>query len=119
MSAFEAMVDAQFEDPHLGLDAVWRPLGGLEGQPVRVRRRSPDAVEGFAGNQIDLEAMLIEVRLSEVSAPAETDQVDLLDEDGAVTETLVVTGLTRIDMRRLVRTCEVETLAAEDEDDEA
>ena len=108
MSAFEAMVDAQFEDPHLGLDARWRAQGAPAGTLVRVRRRTPEAIVPLDGNQFDLDAMLVEVRLSEVTDPAEGDEVDLLDANGAVSETLVVTGLARIDMRRLVRTCEVE-----------
>ena len=108
MSAFEAMVDAQFEDLHLGLDARWRLQGGSDGVLVRVRRRTPEAIVPLDGRPYDLDAMLVEVRLSEVPAPAVTDEIDLLDADGGVTETLVVIGLARIDRQRLVRTCEVE-----------
>ena len=109
------MVDAQFEDANLGLDAIWRPLGGPDGTLVRVRRRTPEAIVPLDGNRYDLDAMLIEVRLSEVSAPAETDEIDLLGEDGVVTEILTVTGLAGIDMRRLVRTCEVSVVPPGDE----
>ncbi|CAO4142179.1 head-tail joining protein [Methylorubrum extorquens] len=120
MSVFDLAVDAQFEDPNLGLDAIWRAGGAETGLPVRVRRRSPEAIIGAAGNQFDLDAMLIDVRLSEVAEPAEQDEIDLLDEDGAVTETVQVIGLARIDTRRLVRTCEVAPVLPDepDEDDE-
>nr|WP_137831455.1 hypothetical protein [Methylobacterium sp. L1A1] len=108
MNAFATMVDAQFEDPHLGLDALWRAQGGPHGRPVRVRRRTPEAIVPLDGRPYDLDAMLVEVRLSEVTDPAVTDEIDLLDADGSVSETLVVIGLARIDRQRLVRTCEVE-----------
>ena len=48
MNAFTIMVDAQFEDPNLGLDAIWRAGGAGTGLPVRVRRRSPEAIIGAA-----------------------------------------------------------------------
>jgi len=75
VSAFEAMVDAQFEDPNLGLDAIWSAGGAGDGLPVRVRRRSPEAIITSAGNQFDLDAMLLDVRLSEVPEPAVDDVV--------------------------------------------
>ncbi|WP_462120545.1 head-tail joining protein [Methylorubrum extorquens] len=74
------------------MDAIWR-TGGADTGPVRIRRRSPEAIIGAAGNQFDLDAMLIHVRLSEVAEPAEGDQIDLLDEGRAVTETVQVIGL--------------------------
>lgn len=117
MSAFEAMVDAQFEDLNLGVDAIWRAGGATEGLPVRVRHRSPEAIVGLQGNAFDLNAMLLDVRLSEVAAPAKGDQVDLLDDAGAVKETVQVIGLSGIDARKLVRTCEVSPLAPDDPDD--
>ena len=55
MNAFTIMVDAQFEDPNLGLDAIWRAGGAETGLPVRIRRRSPEAIIGAAGNQFDLD----------------------------------------------------------------
>lgn len=115
MNAFALMVDAQFEDPNLGLDAIWRAGGGDSGPSVRIRRRTPEAITGLHGNQFDLDAMLIDIRLSEVAAPAENDEIDLLDDDGAIIETLVVTGMASIDTRRLVRTCEVAPKPPEDE----
>jgi hypothetical protein len=118
VNAFTIMVNAQFEDPNLGLDAIWRAGGAETGLPVRVRRRSPEAIIGAAGNQFDLDAMLIDVRLSEVAEPAEQDEIDLLDEDGAVTETVQVIGLARIDTRHLVRTCEVASVLPDEPDED-
>lgn len=111
-------VDAIFSDPNLTQDAVWRAAGSAPGVPVRIRRRSPAAVVGVGDNRFDLDAMLIDVRLSEVAAPAESDEVDLLGEDGAITMTVVVTGLSGIDRRQLVRTCEVSPLQADDPDED-
>jgi hypothetical protein len=118
MSAFAMALDATFEDPNHGEDAIWRSGGTGPGLPVRILRLSPEAIIGMGDQRYDLEAMLISVRLSEVSAPTVGDQVDILDEMGEVVETVEVTSLARIDMRRLVRTCGVSPLAPDDPDDE-
>ncbi|WP_348625425.1 hypothetical protein [Methylobacterium sp. 77] len=110
-------VDAIFDDPNLAIDAIWRAGGGSDGVSVRVIRKSPEAVVGLAGNQFDLNATLIDVRLSEVAVPAKGDAVDLLDDDGEVTETLIVIGMAKIDTRRLVRTCEVAAVQPDDTDE--
>lgn len=115
MSTFALAVDAMFDDPNMAEDAIWRAGGATEGLPVRIRYRSPEAIVGLGGNQFDLVATLIEVRLSEIAEPARGDQVDVLDDDGAVRETFEVTGLSRIDARELVRTCEVASLAPDDD----
>lgn len=117
MTAFAMALDATFEDPNHGEDAVWRSGGTGPGLPVRILRLSPEAIVGLGDNRFDLNAMLISVRLSEVPEPARGDQVDILDEMGAVAETVQVTSLARIDVRRMVRTCEVAPLGP-DEDDE-
>ncbi|GJD73351.1 head-tail joining protein [Methylobacterium goesingense] len=117
MNAFQAMVDAQFEDLNLGSDAIWRAGGAEEGLPVRIRYRSPEGIVGLQGNQFDLSAMLLDIRLSEVAEPAEGDVVDVLDDEGAIRETIKVIGLAGIDARKLVRTCEVALLAPDDPDD--
>ncbi|MCJ2009802.1 hypothetical protein [Methylobacterium sp. J-092] len=119
MSAFALMVDAVFADPHLAIDAVWRVGGTGDGIPVRVIRKSPEAIVGFGGNQFDLNAMLIEVRLSEVASPAEGDTIDLAGEDGEIAETVRVTNLSKIDTRKLVRTVEVEPVVADPDEDDA
>lgn len=118
MTAFAMAIDATFEDPNHGEDAIWRSGGTGPGLPVRILRLSPEAIIGMGDNRYDLDAMLISVRLSEVPFPTVGDQVDILDEMGALAETVEVTSLARIDMRRLVRTCGVSPLAPDDPDDE-
>lgn len=117
MSTFSLAVDAMFNDPNMAEDAIWRAGGAGEGLSVRIRYRSPEAIVGLQGNQFDLIATLIEIRLSEVAEPAKGDIVDILDEEGAIRETVQVTGLSRIDARKLVRTCEVTVLAPDDPDE--
>ncbi|NEU15096.1 hypothetical protein G3T14_24010 [Methylobacterium sp. BTF04] len=117
MDAFAMMVDAQFEDPNLALDAFWRAGGGTDRVAVRIIRKSPEGIDTIGGNQFDLNAMLVQIRLSEVAQPAKGDQVDLLDDAGQVTETVQVTGFSRIDSRKLVRTCEVSPVADSPDDD--
>ncbi|MEZ0252623.1 MAG: hypothetical protein ACAH20_16950 [Methylobacteriaceae bacterium] len=103
MNAFQIMVDAQFEDPNLGEDALWRAGGDVPGIPVRVRRKAPEAIVGLGGNRFDLPALLIDVRLSEVCDPQPGDLVQFVDEQDRVAE---ITGLAGTDRRGLVRTCE-------------
>ena len=117
MSTFALAVDAMFNDPNMAEDAIWRAGGATEGLPVRIRYRSPEGIVGLQGNQFDLNAMLLDIRLSEVAAPAEGDAVDVLDDEGAIRETVQVTGLAGIDARKLVRTCEVALLASDDPDE--
>lgn len=117
MSVFALAVDAMFDDPNMADDAIWRAGGAEEGLPVRIRYRSPEGIVGLQGNQFDLSAMLLDIRLSEVAEPSEGDVVDVLDDEGAIRETIKVIGLAGIDARKLVRTCEVALLAPDDPDD--
>jgi hypothetical protein len=114
MDAFAMATDAIFEDPHLAVDAIWRVGGGADGVSVRVIRKSPEAIVGLGDSRFDLDAMLLDVRLSEVAAPARGDQVDILDGDGAIAETVEVTGNSSIDRRRAVRTLEVSAVRPDD-----
>jgi hypothetical protein len=117
MSVFALAVDAMFDDPNMADDAIWRAGGAGVGLPVRIRYRSPEGIVGLQGNQFDLSAMLLDIRLSEVAEPAEGDVVEVLDDEGAIRETIKVIGLAGIDARKLVRTCEVALLAPDDPDD--
>ncbi|WP_246736611.1 hypothetical protein [Methylobacterium sp. DB0501] len=111
-------VDALFEDPNLSCDAVWRANGAGDGLPVRIRRRSPEGIVGAGGGQFDLDAMLIDVRLSEVPSPAKGDTFEVGVEDGEPGGLFEVIGLATIDSHRLVRTCEVAAIAEDDPEDE-
>lgn len=117
MSVFGLAIDAIFSDPNMADDAIWRVGGSGDGIPVRVIRKSPDAIVSMQGNQFDLDAMLLDVRLSEISAPAKGDTVQFLDNEGEPAEIVVVTGRSRIDGSKLVRTCEVGPLAEDDPDE--
>jgi hypothetical protein len=115
VTAFALGTDALFDDPNMGEDALWRAGGAAPGLPVRILRLSPEAIVGLGDSRFDLNAMLISVRLSEVPEPAQGDQLDLLDEEGAITQTVIVSDLAKIDPRRLVRTCEVSPLASDED----
>lgn len=118
MTVFGLTIDAIFADPHIARDAVWRVGGGTEGVPVRVIEKSPEAIVMLGDNRFDLNAMLLDVRISEVAEPRRGDQVDLLGDDGVVAGTVLLTGLSTIDSSKLVRTCEVSPLAEDDPDEE-
>jgi hypothetical protein len=118
MSVLSMAVDALFDDPNLSRDAVWRANGAGDGLPVRIRRRSPEAVIGVGDNRFDLDAMLIDVRLSEVPNPAKGDTFEVEAEDGEPGGLFQVIGLSTIDSHRLVRTCEVAAIAEDDPEDE-
>lgn len=110
MSAFGLAINAIFNDPNMAEDALWRTGGEVPGIPVRVMRKSPEAIVGLGGNQFDLPALLIDVRLSEVCDPQPGDLVQFVDEQDRVAE---ITELAGMDRLGLIRTCE----ARYDEDD--
>ncbi len=118
MSVLSMAVDALFDDPNLSRDAVWRAGGAGDGLPVRIRRRSPEAVIGVGDNRFDLDAMLIDVRLSEVPNPAKGDTFEVEADDGEPGGLFEVIGLATIDSHRLVRTCEVAAIAEDDLEEE-
>lgn len=69
MNAFAAAIDDLFADPNLAVDAVYMPPGG-EGVACRIMLRRPDETVEFGGSKLVVGSVLIEVRASEVSAPA-------------------------------------------------
>ena len=77
MAAFSVAADAMFADLNLADDATWRPGGALTGQPVRVIRLSPSDNSEIEGGIFRRHGELIDVRASDVSAPAEGDMVDV------------------------------------------
>ena len=100
MTACATAIDALFADPNLGLDAVYRAGGADPGVPVRVVVRRPDRVGEYGETRIATETLVIEVRVSDVAAPADGDTIAL---DGAV---YVVQGEPLRDAERLVWTIE-------------
>ena len=101
MDAFTAATDVLFSDPNIARDAIWRAGGAGAGISVKVVTRRPDQVVGFGDSRAVLPTMLIDVRRSEVSAPATGDTVEI------ESEMFDVIATPTIDSLRLVWTCEV------------
>jgi hypothetical protein len=100
MTVFTAAIDVLFADPNLGLDAVYRVGGADPGVTVRAILRRPDRVGDFGETRIVAETLVIDVRVSDVAAPADGDAFDI----GG--ETFVVQGEPIRDAERLVWTIE-------------
>ena len=66
MSAFAAAISAIFRDRNMAHDALYRAGGGGAGVPVRVIKRAPDRFANFGEGRFVAEAILIDVRISEV-----------------------------------------------------
>ena len=99
-TVFAAAIDALFADPNLGIEAVYRSGGADPGEPVRVILRRPDRIGEFGEARIVAAAVMIDVRVSEVAAPAEGDTFAV---DGMV---YIVQGAPARDAERLVWTSE-------------
>jgi hypothetical protein len=99
-AAFGAAIDAIFRDANVAEDALWRAGGVGDGIAVRVIRKSPDEVVGFAGSRAVIATVLIDVRVSEVSSPASGDTTEI---DGDLFD---IIGTPVRDGLGLVWTCE-------------
>jgi hypothetical protein len=75
--AFAAAIDAIFADRNVGEDALWRSGGIGDAVPVRVVRRSPDALVGFGDSRAVMPSVLIDARRPDVSDPAAGDTVEI------------------------------------------
>lgn len=84
----------------LGADATWSGVDGT----VRVRRREADEELRYDNGAIVETGRTIRVRKSDVPSPAQGDTVDILDADGNVVESAVISGEPRLD-RTGVWTC--------------
>jgi hypothetical protein len=100
MTAFAAAIDVLFADPNLGTDAVYRASDADPGTMIRVIIRQPDRIGTFGETRIAAATLVIDVRVSEVAAPAEGDTIEM---DGAV---YVIQGEPLRDGERLVWTIE-------------
>ena len=100
MTAFTAAIDVLFADPNLGTDAAWRAGGADPGMPVRVIVRQPDRIGNFGETRIVAATLVIDVRVSEVAAPAEGDTIE---RNGTV---YIIQGEPLRDGERLVWTIE-------------
>lgn len=77
MTAFSVAIDRIFADPNMAADAVWTPRGGGAAVTCRVIRKAPDEVIDFGQAQIHSETTMVDVRVSEISAPASQDSVKI------------------------------------------
>jgi hypothetical protein len=100
MNAFAAAIDAIFEDPNIGVAAIWQPGGTPPGVAARVLRKSPDAAESFGRTSVVLPTLVLDVRTSEVASPQDGDVVEI----GC--ETFKIIGAPTIDSLGLVWSCE-------------
>lgn len=100
MDAFAAAIDALFIDPNIARDARWRTAGEGAGVVVRVITKRPDQAANFGDSRVMLPTMLVDVRRSQVAAPASGDTVEIDSETFEVIATPVIDSL------RLVWTCE-------------
>jgi hypothetical protein len=99
MSVFRTATDSAFCDPSMGEDALWKP-GGVGGVSCRIIRKSPDQVAGFGVSRALIASCVIDVRVSEIAAPAEGDLVVI----GALSFKIIADPV--IDSLGLVYSCE-------------
>ncbi len=78
---FKDMIDQLFNDPVLGKDATYRPLGDGDGYPVRVMAKSPDVISNLGAARIHNSTLTLEARVSEVPDAAVGDTFEL---DGTI-----------------------------------
>ena len=100
MDAFAAAIDALFIDPNIARDARWRAGGEGAGVVVRIITKRPDQAANFGDSRVMLPTMLVDVRRSQVAAPASGDTLEM------DSETFEVIATPAIDSLRLVWTCE-------------
>lgn len=94
--SFAAAIDSLFLSPHMSAPALYRASGNGAGLAVRVIRQAPDEMGEFSGVRHAQETMLIDVRVSEVSAPKKGDTFEIAG------ETFKALGAPRRDAERLV-----------------
>ena len=81
MTAFAAATDILFTDPHQSHDAIYRAGGTGDSVPVRVILRAPDRIASFGDGRFVADAVLIDIRTSEVAQLARDDTIEIGDED--------------------------------------
>ena len=96
-SAFATAIDVLFADPNLGVNAIYRAGGGeAPGTTVKAIVRQPDRIGTFGETRIATATTIVDIRTSEVAAPAEGDTIE---RNGTV---YVVQGKPIRDAERLV-----------------
>lgn len=95
MEAFALALDTLYGDPNMGTPALYRAGGAGDGVPVTVLLSQPDADLPFGAATVRTATRVVEVRRSEVAAPAEGDALVIQG------ETLVVQAPPKADAARL------------------
>ncbi|MCT8159392.1 hypothetical protein [Pseudoruegeria sp. SHC-113] len=100
MTAFSAVVDALFNDPNIGREAIYTSGGGT---PVLVRivSRQGDAITDFGDARLWSETTKVDLRVAEVPAPRPGDRLEI---DG---EAFLIQGEPVRDRERLVWTVDL------------
>lgn len=80
MNAFAFAIDAMFQDPNMGVDAVYRAGGAGPAVPLRVMRRSPDRMANFGDGRFVTDSLLLDFRVADVPSPAVGDTFEVAGE---------------------------------------
>jgi hypothetical protein len=101
VEAFRAAIDTLFTDPNLTETAHWK-AGGIGSEvAVPVIPKAPDASDSFGDTRVVLPTVVLDVRKSDILAPAEGDLVEI----GA--STFKVIGTPMIDRLGMIWACEM------------
>ncbi|KUJ85974.1 hypothetical protein AVO45_03100 [Ruegeria marisrubri] len=100
MTAFSAVVDALFNDPNIGREAIYTSAGGAPAL-VRVVSRQADAITDFGQARLWSETTRVDLRVAEVPTPRPGDRIEI---DG---EAFLIQGEPVRDRERLVWTVDL------------
>jgi hypothetical protein len=100
MSAFAAVIDGLFRDPHIAREAVYIADGGTS-RLIRVVTRRADDVTSFGGARLWSETTRLDLRVAEVPTPRPGDRIEV---DG---EGFLIQGEPVRDTERLVWTVDL------------
>ena len=100
MTAFSAVVDALFNDPDIGRDAIYTSAGGAP-VLVRVVSRQADAITDFGDARLWSETTKVDLRVAEVATPRPGDRLEI-DSDA-----FLIQGEPARDRERLVWTVDL------------
>ena len=100
MSAFAAVIDGLFRDPHIAREAVYIADGGTP-RLIRVVTRRADDVTSFGGARLWSETTRLDLRVAEVPTPRPGDRIEIDGED------FLVQGEPVQDAERLVWTVDL------------
>jgi hypothetical protein len=100
VTVFTGAIDVLFADPNLGVDVIYRTGGAGPGTIIRAIIRQPDWIGTFGETRIATATLMIDVRVSDVAAPAEGDTIEM---NGTI---YVIQGEPIRDAERLIWTIE-------------